>query len=449
MSRQLFDTDGIRGKVNIYPITPEMALRIGKAVAKVFKNKGKTRILIGKDTRISGYILENALTAGICSMGGDALLVGPMPTPAIAHLTKSLGADVSIVISASHNPADDNGIKIFSSTGFKLPDKKELELEKVILSKEIDEEHADSKDIGKAYRFEDAKGRYIEFAKSTIDLIDLKGLKIVVDCANGATYYVGPTILKELGAEVIILNNEPNGLNINLKCGSTYLECIKEAVKKHKADIGISYDGDGDRVLMCDEKGNEIDGDQIMAMIAIYAKEINELKNNTVVATVMSNKGFEIAMKKNDIKVIRTKVGDRYVIEEMVKHNYNIGGEQSGHIIFLNHNTTGDGIISSLHVLKLMKIKNKKLSELASCMEKLPQILINIEVKEKKELNMMSSVSKKIKEIEVKLGDEGRVLVRYSGTQNKCRIMIEGKNIKEIEKMANEIVNEIKKEVGI
>jgi len=449
MSRQLFDTDGIRGKVNVYPITPEMALRIGKAVAKVFKNKGKTKILIGKDTRISGYILENALTAGICSMGGDALLVGPMPTPAIAHLTKSLGADVSIVISASHNPAGDNGIKIFSASGFKLPDKKELELEKVILSKEIDEEHADSKDIGKAYRFEDAKGRYIEFAKSTIDLIDLKGLKIVVDCANGATYYVGPTILKELGAEVVVLNNKPNGLNINLKCGSTYLECIKKAVIEHKADIGISYDGDGDRVLMCDEKGKEIDGDQIMAMIAIYAKEVNELKDNTIVATVMSNKGFEIAMKKNGINVIRTKVGDRYVIEEMVKHNYNIGGEQSGHIIFLNHNTTGDGIISSLHVLKLMKIKNEKLSKLASCMEKLPQVLINIEVKEKKELCKMESVSKKIEEVEKKLGEEGRVLVRYSGTQNKCRVMIEGKNEKEIEEMANEIVNEIKKEVGV
>ncbi len=447
---KLFGTDGIRGVANVYPMTPEVVLNVGKAVAYVFKEKcgkQKPKFVIGKDTRLSGYMLENALASGIASVGADVLLVGPMPTPAIAHLTKSLNADAGIVLSASHNPAEDNGIKIFSEDGYKLPDDVEDEIEKYVLSGKVKTEHVKGDLIGKAHRIDDAKGRYIEFVKSSVKSMSLKGLKIVLDCANGAAYNTAPHIFSELGAEVIVMNDKPDGLNINLDCGALHPEKMMEIVKKEKADIGIALDGDADRVIVCDEKGNNVDGDHIIAICAITMKENGTLKKNYVVVTIMANKGFDIAMEKKRIKVIKTKVGDRYVVDEMRKKGYVLGGEQSGHIIFSNYTTTGDGIISALQLLRVMKERGEKLSKLAECMKSLPQVLVNVEVTEKKEISRLK-VNKNIKSAELKLGGKGRVLVRYSGTQNLCRIMIEGESKKEIQKMANDLAKVMKKEIG-
>lgn len=449
MTRNLFGTDGIRGIANTYPMTPEMAIKIGKAAADVFRKSNKRhRILIGKDTRISGYILETALTAGICSMGVDVLLVGPMPTPAIAHLTKSLCADAGIVISASHNPPEHNGIKFFSSQGIKLPDSTEEQIEKIILSKDISAEHIQGNLIGKAYRIEDARGRYIEFAKNSIENKSLTGLKIVLDCANGAAYSVAPDIFRELGADVLVLNNSPDGLNINIECGSQHPEQMMNAVKKENADIGISLDGDADRVTMVDENADFVDGDRIMAMCAIDFIKKGKLNRNTLVATVYSNLGLDESITKVGGRVVRVQNGDRYVIEEMLKSNYAIGGEQSGHIIFAHQTTTGDGIIAALQVLNLMKNSGRKLSELARCMQPYPQVLKNLNVKEKKPFEKMRSVQKTLKESEKKLEGKGRLLVRYSGTENICRIMVEGKDEKEIESIAQDIYDAVKKEVG-
>lgn len=448
---KLFGTDGIRGVANIYPMTPEMVLNVGKATAHVFKEKcgkKKPEFVIGKDTRLSGYMIENALVSGIVSVGADALLVGPMPTPAIAHLTKSLNADAGIVLSASHNPAEDNGIKIFSGDGYKLPDDVEDEIEKYVLSEKISTEHVKGGLIGKAYRVDDAKGRYIEFAKASVKSMSLKGLKIVLDCANGAAYNTAPHILSELGAEVIVLNDRPDGLNINLDCGALHPEKMIEVVKKENADIGIALDGDADRVIVCDEKGSSVDGDHIIAICAIDMKEKGALRKNSVVVTIMANKGFDIAMEKKRIKIVKTKVGDRYVVDEMRKKGYVLGGEQSGHIIFSDYTTTGDGVISALQLLRVMKERGAKLSKLAECMKSLPQVLVNVVVKEKKDINKLE-VNNNIESAESKLGKKGRVLVRYSGTQNLCRIMIEGENKREIQKMANDIAKNMKKEIGI
>lgn len=448
---KLFGTDGIRGVANIYPMTPEMVLNIGKATAHVFKKKcGKKRpeFVIGKDTRLSGYMIENALVSGIVSVGADALLVGPMPTPAIAHLTKSLNTDAGIVLSASHNPAEDNGIKIFSGDGYKLPDDVEDEIEKYVLSEKISTEHVKGGLIGKAYRVDDAKGRYIEFAKASVKSMSLKGLRIVLDCANGAAYNTAPHILSELGAEVIVLNDRPDGLNINLDCGALHPEKMIEVVRKENADIGIALDGDADRVIVCDEKGSSVDGDHIIAICAIDMKEKGSLRKNSVVVTIMANKGFDIAMEKKRIKIVKTKVGDRYVVDEMRKKGYVLGGEQSGHIIFSDYTTTGDGIITALQLLRVMKERGAKLSKLAECMKSLPQVLVNVVVKEKKDINKLE-VNNNIESAESKLGKKGRVLVRYSGTQNLCRIMIEGENKREIQKMANDIAKNMKKEIGI
>lgn len=448
---KLFGTDGIRGVANIYPMTPEMVLNVGKATAHVFKEKcgkKKPEFVIGKDTRLSGYMIENALVSGIVSVGADALLVGPMPTPAIAHLTKSLNADAGIVLSASHNPAEDNGIKIFSGDGYKLPDDVEDEIEKYVLSEKISTEHVKGGLIGKAYRVDDAKGRYIEFAKASVKSMSLKGLKIVLDCANGAAYNTAPHILSELGAEVIVLNDRPDGLNINLDCGALHPEKMIEVVKKEKADIGIALDGDADRVIVCDEKGSSVDGDHIIAICAIDMKEKGALRKNSVVVTIMANKGFDMAMEKKRIKIVKTKVGDRYVVDEMRKKGYVLGGEQSGHIIFSDYTTTGDGVISALQLLRVMKERGAKLSKLAECMKSLPQVLVNVVVKEKKDINKLE-VNNNIESAESKLGKKGRVLVRYSGTQNLCRIMIEGENKREIQKMANDIAKNMKKEIGI
>ncbi len=447
---KLFGTDGIRGVANAYPMTPEVVLNVGKAVAYVFKEKcgkEKPKFVIGKDTRLSGYMLENALISGIVSVGADVLLVGPMPTPAIAHLTKSLNADAGIVLSASHNPAEDNGIKIFSEDGYKLPDNVEDEIEKHVLSGTVKTEHIKGGLIGKVHRIDDARGRYIEFAKASVNSMSLKGLKIVLDCANGAAYNTAPHILSELGAEVVVLNDKPDGLNINLDCGALHPEKMMEIVKKEKADIGIALDGDADRVIVCDEKGRNVDGDHIIAICAINMKENGTLKKNHVVVTIMANKGFDIAMEKKGIKAVKTKVGDRYVVDEMRKKGYVLGGEQSGHIIFSNYTTTGDGIVSALQLLKVIKERREKLSKLAACMTPLPQVLVNIEVKEKKDISRLK-VNKNIKSAELKLGGKGRVLVRYSGTQNLCRIMIEGENKREIQKMANDIAKDMKKEIG-
>ncbi len=447
---KLFGTDGIRGIANRFPMTPEVVLNIGKATAHVFREKyGKERpkLVIGRDTRLSGCMIEKALTSGILSTGADAFLVGHMPTPAIAHLTKSLNLDAGIVISASHNPAADNGIKIFRGDGYKLPDTVEEEIERYVLSEEIKTEDITGSFIGNAYSVDDAKGRYIEFAKSSVKGLSLAGFKIVLDCANGAAYNTAPQIFRELGAEVVVLNDKPDGLNINLNCGALHPENMIGVIKKEKADIGIALDGDADRVIVCDEKGNNVDGDHIIAICAIYLKEKGALIKNCVVTTIMTNKGFDIAMDKKNIHVFKTKVGDRYVIDEMRKQGYVLGGEQSGHIIFSDYTTTGDGIISSLQLLRIMKEKGEKLSNLKTCMESLPQVLINVKVKEKRDIDTLE-VKKLIRKTEEKLGKKGRVLVRYSGTENLCRVMIEGEQKKEIQKMANDIVHGLRKEIG-
>lgn len=448
---KLFGTDGIRGIANTFPMTPEVALNIGKATAHVFRKKnGKERpkLVIGRDTRLSGCMIENALTSGILSAGADVFLVGHMPTPAIAHLTKSLNVDAGMVISASHNPAADNGIKIFSSDGYKLSDDAEEEIEKYILTEKVKTEHIIGSLIGNAYSVDDAKGRYIEFAKASMRNLSIRGLKIVLDCANGAAYNTAPQVFRELDAEVIVLNDKPDGLNINLNCGALHPENMKEVVKKEKADIGIALDGDADRVIVCDEKGNNVDGDHIIAICAMHLKEKGTLTKNCVVTTIMTNKGFDIAMDTKNIRVVKTKVGDRYVIDEMRKKGYVLGGEQSGHIIFSDYTTTGDGIISALQLLGIMKEKGEKLSKLAECMKSLPQVLVNVKVKEKKDIDTLE-VKKHIRKTEEKLGEKGRVLVRYSGTENLCRVMIEGEHKKEIQKMANEIAQGIKREIGV
>ncbi|MCF6156099.1 MAG: phosphoglucosamine mutase [Candidatus Brocadia sp.] len=448
---KLFGTDGIRGIANIFPMTPEVVLNIGKATAHVFKEtygKKRPKLVIGRDTRLSGCMIENALTSGILSAGADVFLVGHMPTPAIAHLTKSLNVDAGIVISASHNPASDNGIKIFNGDGYKLSDDVEEEIEKYILIENVKTEHITGCFIGNAHYVDDPKGRYIEFAKASIKNLSIKGLKIVLDCANGAAYNTAPHVLRELGAEVIVLNDKPDGLNINLDCGALHPEKMKEVVKKEKAHIGIALDGDADRVIVCDEKGNNVDGDHIIAICAIYLKEKGALKKNCVVTTIMTNKGFDIAMDKKHIRVVKTKVGDRYVIDEIRKKGYVLGGEQSGHIIFSNHTTTGDGIISALQLLGIMKEKGEKLSKLKECMKSLPQVLMNVKVKEKRDIDTLKA-RKYIWKAEEKLGKKGRVLVRYSGTEHLCRVMIEGEQKKEIQKMANDIAQGIKKEIGV
>ncbi len=448
---KLFGTDGVRGKANTYPITAEVALKLGKAAAIVLKNKDNKKpvFLIGKDTRLSGYMLEYALTSGLTSMGADVFLVGPMPTPAVAHLTRSFAADAGIMISASHNPADDNGIKFFDSNGLKLPDIVEKKIEKMVLSGDIISEHITSKQIGRAHRIDDAQGRYIEFAKSTANNISLKGKKVVLDCANGAAYKVAPLILKELGAELVVIGNTPDGNNINKDCGALNPEITKKAVLENKADLGITLDGDADRVIMVDEKGNIIDGDHLIAISAIDMLEKKELKKDTVVVTHYSNLAFDKLIKKYKGKIIRVKNGDRYVMDEMKRGDYNLGGEFSGHIIFSDYNSTGDGIIAALQILKIMQEKNKKLSVLASALKKYPQVIVNVKVKEKKPLEKIASVVKEIKAAEIALGEKGRHIIRYSGTENIARVMVEGESEELIRKIANSIANKIKKEVGV
>lgn len=448
--RRLFGTDGIRGIANQEPMTSETALKLGRAAAHVFQDSPrKHRIVIGKDTRLSGYMIESALTSGICSMGVDVLLVGPVPTPGIAFLTRSLRADAGVVISASHNSYEDNGIKFFGRDGFKLPDETEKRIEDMISSGALDGVRPTAGGIGKAFRIDDAIGRYNEFVKSSVPRgMDLSGIRVVVDSANGAAYKIGPRVLLELGADVISLYDQPNGMNINQGCGSLHPEVISRAVIANKGHVGIAYDGDADRAIFCDENGGVVDGDAVMAICAIEMMKQGRLKHNTLVATVMSNMGLELAIKDRGGRLVRTAVGDRYVMEEMIRGGYNLGGEQSGHVIFLDHNTTGDGIITALQLLTIMKQTDRPLSELAACMKTYPQTLVNVNVRERRELSSIPEIARLMANAEKRLEGRGRLLVRYSGTEPKIRIMIEGEDDQEINTLAQDLAEVISKALG-
>ncbi|MEC4675740.1 MAG: phosphoglucosamine mutase [Nitrospirota bacterium] len=444
---KLFGTDGIRGKINRHPMTPENVLRVGMAAAYVLRKEehGRNMVLIGKDTRLSGYMIESALTSGICSMGMNVTLVGPLPTPGIAFLARTLRLDAGIVISASHNPFYDNGIKIFSYNGFKLPDATEKRIEELVADESLSKYRPKGECVGKAYRLDDATGRYIEYIKSTLPRgTTFEGMKIVVDCANGAAYKTTPWLLRELGAEVISIYDKPDGVNINLDCGTLHMATLQKTVLENKADVGIAHDGDGDRTLLCDEKGNMIDGDQIIGMYAVEMGIMGNLKKDTVVATVMSNLGLEKFLEKYGIRMIRTKVGDRYVAERMLDGGYNLGGEQSGHIISLDTNTTGDGPITAVQVLNFIKNKNVSLSKLASGIKLFPQVLLNVEVERRQDMKSIPEIADAIKKAENKLNGRGRVLVRASGTEPKIRVMLEGEDHKMITKLGRDISKVIK-----
>ncbi|MCH2205934.1 MAG: phosphoglucosamine mutase [Lentisphaerales bacterium] len=446
---KLFGTDGIRGKANVYPINPDLALRLGKAIAAAFgaKGKGKTLAIIGKDTRLSGYMLETALTSGMISMGMDVYMVGPMPTPAVALLAKSMIADVGIMITASHNPAEDNGIKIFDGNGYKLPDDVEAKIEKLLLSEE-EINPADPTKMGKAFRIDDAGGRYIERTKACIGQTNLRGLKVVLDCAHGAGYHLNPLIFKELGVDVIKTNTSPDGLNINQECGALYPEKMGAMVRAHGADCGIAFDGDADRVIFCDAAGEIVNGDKIIAMCAKDLKEQGRLKNDTVVVTSMTNLGFHKSMEEDGIDVVITDVGDRYVIETMRQGGFVLGGEQSGHIIFNEHSTTGDGALGGLMVLSLMKRTGRTLAELAECMEVFPQKLTNIMVSSKPPLESLTKVQATLQECEAALGSSGRCVLRYSGTESKLRVLLEAEKHSDVDFWTDKFIAAVKSELG-
>jgi phosphoglucosamine mutase len=451
--RKLFGTDGVRGTANFDPMTPEMALRLGRAVAYHFRHKSRRgRIVIGKDTRLSGYLFETAMAAGITSMGADVMLCGPLPTPGIAFITSSMRADAGVVISASHNPYQDNGIKIFAADGFKLPDSVEAHLESLMSmdNPELDNHRPHGAEIGKATKIEDSRGRYVVFLKNAFPRhLTLDGLRVVVDCAHGAAYKVAPAVFSELGAEVVSLSAKPDGTNINDECGALHPKKMCAAVKKHRANIGIAVDGDADRVIIADENGEEVDGDSIMAIIARRMLERKELKKKTVVATVMSNIGLERSVSEVGGRLVRAQVGDRYVVEEMRTHGYNFGGEQSGHLVFLDHMTTGDGILAALQVLAVMLESGRPLSELRRVMTRYPQVLVNLKVREKKPLDGLPEVGRLITKIERVLGEEGRVLVRYSGTEAKARVMVEGPDQRQIQGYADEIAKALERACGM
>jgi phosphoglucosamine mutase len=450
MMRKLFGTDGVRGVANLDPMTSEMAMQLGRAAAHIFMRRaGRHQIVIGKDTRISGYMLESALMAGICSMGVDVLLVGPMPTPAIAFLTRSLRADAGVVISASHNPYQDNGIKFFSKDGFKLPDEVEARIEELIVSDEISHLRPTADLIGKAYRIDDAAGRYIEFAKRSLPKdLDFQGIKLVVDCANGAAYNVAPMVLRELGATIEVIGNKPDGMNINARCGAVHPELLQEQVLRHKADLGIALDGDADRAVFVCEQGTVIDGDHVMAALGLDLHQNGLLAKQTLVGTVMSNFGLELSMSKAGIKLIRTPVGDRYLLERMLAEGYSFGGEQSGHFIFLDHNTTGDGLISALQILSLVKRTKKPLSELAKAMTAVPQVLVNVQVTKKPRLESIPDIDCAIQASERRLNGCGRVLIRYSGTEPLLRIMVEGEQSTMVKEVAEDLARVVRKHIG-
>ena len=455
--RRIFGTDGVRGTANIEPVTAETALKLGRAAAHVFtqmsvlagRSGGRTTIVIGKDTRLSGYMLENALAAGVMSLGADVLLIGPLPTPGVAYITRSLRADAGIVLSASHNPYEDNGIKFFRHDGYKLDDEIEQRIEHLVFSGEIESIRPTAGKVGRATRIDDALGRYVEFAKQSYPRgHTLEGMRIAVDTANGAAYKSTPCILRELGAEIIVAHNTPNGRNINRECGSTHPQEIQRLVKETKAQIGISHDGDADRVLLCDEHGAVVDGDEIMAIAAIDFIKRGRLAQNTLVATVMSNFGLDETLQKHAGRVHRTKVGDRYVIEAMMRDELNVGGEQSGHMIFRDFSTTGDGIVSALQILRIMVDTGKPLSELKQCLAKYPQAQRNLKVREKKPLEELPDITKLVQAVEKELAGAGRVLLRYSGTEPKIRLLIEGRDGDRINAQADEIAGAIQERIG-
>jgi phosphoglucosamine mutase len=448
--RALFGTDGVRGKANVFPMTPELALKLGKAITLVARERRKAaggrarlsepRIVIGKDTRISGYMLETAVASGICAMGGTVMLSGPIPTPAVANLTHSMRADAGIVISASHNPYEDNGIKIFGPDGFKLPDEEELAIEALLEDSRLETRVRTGAQIGRAERIEEASGRYIVFAKNTFPQdLALHGVSLVVDAAHGAAYKVAPHVFEELGAHVHALGCSPTGLNINQRCGALHPEHVAREVVRRGADLGIALDGDADRLIVIDETGTIVDGDHVMALCALRMLRSKKLAKNTLVTTVMSNLGLERALQAAGGTLLRTQVGDRYVVDEMRKGGYNFGGEQSGHLVFLDHATTGDGIVAALQVLAAMVRDQKPLSELAACMTRVPQVLKNVKLQTRKPLDAMPSLGALSAKVTQLLGAEGRLLVRWSGTEAKLRIMLEGPRLERITELAEEL----------
>jgi phosphoglucosamine mutase len=447
---KLFGTDGIRGEANRYPMSAEIAFGVGQAMAHLFKKKGhRSVVIIGKDTRISGYMLESSLEAGITSMGGQAYLVGVLPTPGIAFATLSMRADAGVVISASHNPYQDNGLKIFGGDGYKLTDAQEEVIEDLILNNKLTDMLPPAKDMGRAARLEGVNGRYIVFLKNTFPRnLSLEGIKIALDTANGATYRVAPDTFVELGADVEVIHKTPDGMNINDQCGSQHTERLKRKVVECGAAIGLAFDGDGDRLIAVDEKGNEITGDQILIICANMLKKDGKLKKDLLVSTVMSNLGLTVACKKYGFRHHASKVGDRYVLEDMQRLGAIIGGEDAGHMIFLDHHTTGDGIIAALQLVTVMIREGKPLSELARQMDIFPQKLINVDVKSRPDLSAVPRIVEVIKQVEQELRDEGRVLVRYSGTQNMCRIMVEGPSPEVTEKYCWQIADVVKQEIG-
>lgn len=450
-SRRLFGTDGIRGVANVDPMTTEMMVKVGRAAAHLFRarSRGRHRIVIGKDTRLSGYMLENALAAGICSMGMDILLVGPLPTPGIAFITASMRADAGVVISASHNPFQDNGIKFFNRDGFKLPDELEDAIEAHVFNGAIEDVRPTATEVGKAFRVEDAVGRYVVFLKSTFPPhLTLEGVKMVVDCANGAAYRVAPAVFEELGAEVVTLGVSPNGTNINEGCGSLHPACVAQKVREVGAHLGIALDGDADRVIVVDEKGEEVDGDHIMAICARELQRKGRLANETVVATVMSNLGLERSLSEAGIRLVRTQVGDRYVVECMRAGGHTFGGEQSGHLVFLDHGTTGDGVLAALQLLAVMVESGRPLSELARVMTAVPQVLKNVRVRERISVGAIPAAAAALAAAEAELRGAGRVLVRYSGTEPKLRVMIEGDDADRIAYWADAICEAVRGEIG-
>jgi phosphoglucosamine mutase len=450
MSRpgRLFGTDGVRGQANVHPMTAEVALALGQAIAHVLRVPGgeRRRIIIGKDTRLSGYLFEDALAAGICSMGVDVIQVGPMPTPGMAFLAQDMRCHAGVMISASHNPYSDNGIKFFSNDGYKLPDVVEERIEQLIRSGELAELRAGPDEIGRARRIADAEGRYVVFLKNTFPKdLSLDGLRVVLDCANGAGYKVGPTVLAELGAEVFPLSVEPNGRNINDGCGSLYPERAVAKVREVRADVGIALDGDADRAVLVDERGEVLDGDELLLLFARDLVERGRLRGGRVVGTVMSNLGLEQALEGLGVELERTQVGDRYVVEAMRASGCNLGGEQSGHIVFLDHNTTGDGLITALQVLAIVRRTGKRLSELREGFERYPQVLVNVEVAEKRPIEEMPGVMEVLRRAEREFDGKGRILVRYSGTESKARVMVEGQDARRVAAVAEELARELRR----
>jgi phosphoglucosamine mutase len=468
---KLFGTDGIRGMANEWPMTGEVAMAVGRAVAHVLqqsplinaksslpiglkplessKQIRRARIVVGKDTRISGYMIENAIASGICSMGADVVLIGPLPTPGVAFVTQNMRADAGIMISASHNAFHDNGIKIFSADGYKLPDELEREIERLVTTEEINKIRPTGDLVGKAFRIDDVHGRYLVFLKALFPKdMDLLGIRIALDCANGAAYKVAPLVFEELGAEVIKRGVGPNGLNINDKCGALHPEEIAGETAHYRADIGISLDGDGDRCILSDENGEIVDGDQIIGLCALQMAAEGNLLKNTVVTTPMSNIGLEMTLKERGISMVRAKVGDRYVVDTMRKNGYNLGGEQSGHVVFLDQSTTGDGIVAALKVLEAMRRTGKPLSELKKQIKLFPQVRNDVRVSRKEPLDQHESIQKAIRAAEESLKNKGRVFVRYSGTEPLARVMVEGENLDVITKLSQDIASNIQRILG-